>query len=91
MVDMRIIFCHSFTGNIEAYEKILEELSTQVSSKQKMKIFPGILTSLGDGYRAKDEILKQIIKLNRQYGFEGECMFYFETLRTNKNMYKNKL
>jgi uncharacterized lipoprotein YddW (UPF0748 family) len=76
--------------NVEAYEKILKELSTQVSTKQKKKIFPGILTSLGDGYRVKDEMLHQIIKLNRQYGFEGECMFYFETLRTNKSMYTLK-
>ena len=77
--------------DIAAYEKILKELSTQVTSKQKNKIFPGLLTSLGDGYRVKEDMLLQMIKLNRQYGFKGECLFYFETLRTNTNFYKSKI
>ncbi len=76
--------------DIKAYEKILKELNKQVTKEQKQKIFPGILTSLGDGYRVTDEMLKQMIKLNRKYGFNGECLFYFETLRTNTNFYKNK-
>ena len=70
--------------NIEAYEKILKELNSQVTADQKKKIFPGILTSLGDGYLVKPELLQQMIQLNRKYGFEGECMFYFETLNRLK-------
>ncbi len=73
--------------NIEAYEKILKELSTQVTAEQKKKIFPGILTSLGDGYLVKPEMLQQMIQLNRQYSFNGECMFYFETLRKIEKIY----
>jgi uncharacterized lipoprotein YddW (UPF0748 family) len=73
--------------NIEAYEKILKELSTQVTAEQKKKIVPGILTSLGDGYLIKPEMLQQIINLNRKYGFEGECMFYFETLKKIQKIY----
>ena len=73
--------------DLVAYEKILKELSSQVTAQQKKKVFPGILTSLGDGYRIKDDMLKEIIRLNRSYGFEGECLFYFETLRHNKKFY----
>ena len=73
--------------DLMAYEKILKELSSQVTAQQKKKVFPGILTSLGDGYRIKDDMLKETIKLNRRYGFEGECLFYFETLRHNKKFY----
>jgi uncharacterized lipoprotein YddW (UPF0748 family) len=73
--------------NIPAYEKILKELQSQLTVNARKKVFPGILTSLGDGYRIKDDMLKETIKLNRKYGFEGECLFYFETLRTNKNFY----
>jgi uncharacterized lipoprotein YddW (UPF0748 family) len=77
--------------NIEAYEKILKELDSQLTAGQKKKVFPGILTSLGDGYLIKPEMLQQIIQLNRQYGFEGECMFYFETLRRLKGpIYKKE-
>ena len=73
--------------NLSAYEKILIELKSQLTAKQQKKVFPGILTSLGDGYRIKDDMLKDVIKLNRKYGFEGECLFYFETLRSNKVFY----
>ncbi len=73
--------------NIPAYEKILKELQSQLTDKERKKVFPGILTSLGDGYRIKDDMLKETINLNRKYGFEGECLFYFETLHTNKNFY----
>lgn len=66
---------------IDAYEKILKELSTQVSLDFKKRIFPGILSSLGDGYRVDENMLKQMIRLNRQYGFNGEVLFYFETIK----------
>lgn len=62
------------------YERILKELSSQVPSTLKHKIFPGILTSLGDGYRVDEMIFKQMIGLNRQYGYKGEVFFYYETL-----------
>ena len=44
------------------------------------KVYPGILTSLGDGYQASPEMMKQMISLNRKYGFDGEVFFYYETL-----------
>ncbi len=62
------------------YERVLKELSSQVSSTLKHKIFPGILTSLGDGYRVDEMMFQQMIALNRQYGFKGEVFFYYETL-----------
>ena len=62
------------------YEKILKELSTQVSPSLLKKVYPGILTSLGDGYQASPDMMQQMISLNRKYGFEGEVFFYYETL-----------
>lgn len=66
--------------DIKAYEKILKELNEQVPAELKHKVFPGMLTSLGNGYRVKEEMLREMIRLNRQYGFMGECFFYYETL-----------
>ena len=74
--------------SLEAYEKVLQELSTQVKPKDKKKVFPGVLTSLGDGYRVKPDMLQKMIALNRQYGFNGECFFYFETLREAHSIYE---
>jgi uncharacterized lipoprotein YddW (UPF0748 family) len=65
---------------IEAYEKILKELVAQVPAALKHKVFPGILTSLGDGYQSSRQLTDQMIRLNRQYGFNGEVFFYYETL-----------
>jgi uncharacterized lipoprotein YddW (UPF0748 family) len=73
--------------NMEAYEKILKELDRQVTAEQKQKIFPGILTALGDGYQVREEMLQQMIQLNRKYGFNGECLFYFECLKKLKSVY----
>jgi uncharacterized lipoprotein YddW (UPF0748 family) len=74
--------------DLVAYEKILKELSTQVPSSMKHKLFPGILTSLGDGYRVKPDMLQKMIELNRQYGFKGEVCFYYETIKeTTKPLY----
>ncbi len=73
--------------NLEAYEKVLKELHEQVTTEQKKVVFPGILTGLGDGYRISDQMLKETIRLNRHYGFSGECQFYFESLKSNKKMY----
>ncbi len=74
---------------ISDYERILKELNTQVGKKYKGKVFPGILSSLGDGYLSSPELNAQMIALNRKYGFKGEVFFYFETLkRMKENFYK---
>lgn len=67
-----------------AYEKILKELESQLTPAEKRKVFPGILISLGDGYLAKQSMLESMIRLNRKYGFNGECTFYYEGLKTLK-------
>ncbi len=75
------IFPQCYRYNIDAYKKLIAELNTQVTKKQKIKIIPGILTSLGNGYLIKKEMLRQMITCNRKNGYQGECIFYFETLR----------
>lgn len=74
--------------DINAYEKILKELDTQLTPAQKKKVFPGILTSLGDGYRVSPKMYLQMIALNRKYGFNGECTFYYEGLKNLPPVYK---
>jgi uncharacterized lipoprotein YddW (UPF0748 family) len=69
---------------LDAYEQTLKAIASQVPADLKNKIVPGILTSLGNGYRADDTQLKTMIKLNRQYGYQGEVFFYFETIRESK-------
>lgn len=69
---------------IEAYEKTLQAIDKQVPATLKMKIFPGILTSLADGYRAGNNMIQHMIEINRKNGFNGEVFFYYETIREAK-------
>jgi hypothetical protein len=69
---------------LAAYEKIISELSDQIPSAFKSKVFPGVLSALGDGYQAPEQLLTDMIKLNRKYGFDGEVLFYYETLNRIK-------
>lgn len=66
---------------IEDYEQTLKAIDQQVPVGLKNRIFPGILTSLGDGYRVTDQMLAQMLQLNRKYGYQGEVFFYYETIR----------
>jgi uncharacterized lipoprotein YddW (UPF0748 family) len=75
------IFPQLYRYDFSAYKKIVDELNTQVPDSLKYKIVPGILTSLGNGYLIKKELLQQMIDYNRKSGYSGECTFYFETLR----------
>ena len=79
-----LILPQLYRYDIRAYEKILKELATQVPETLRYKVFPGILTSLGDGYRVNANLLQQMISLNRQYGFNGEILFYYETIKETK-------
>ena len=72
------------------YERILKELGALVPASLKHKVFPGILTSLGDGYQASKELTYQMIQMNRKYGFRGEVFFYFETLHRMKGKFYSK-
>lgn len=83
------VFPQLYRYTIAAYEGILLQLSRQLSTAAKDRVFPGILTSLGDGYQASDTLMQQFIAANRRYGFEGEVFFYYETLnRTSQPLYK---
>jgi len=85
-----LVFPQLYRYNGKAYESILKQLSEQVPLSLRTKVYPGILTSLGDGYQASDSLMRQFISLNRRYGFEGEVFFYYETLnRIQGSLYKN--
>lgn len=84
-----LIIPQLYRYKIDAYEKVLKELQTQVSPADRHRVFPGILTSLGDGYQASRAMMDEMVRLNRQAGFGGEVFFYFETLRRiGENFYQ---
>ena len=73
--------------DIKGYEKILKELAEQIPASEQHRFYPGILTGLANGYKISNEMLQQTIALNRKYGFKGECLFYFESLKHIDKLY----
>lgn len=83
------IFPQLYRYQLPAYEKIIAQLANQVPPNLKAKVYPGVLSSLGDGYQASEQLLTAMIELNRKYGFNGEVFFYYETLnRLKKGPYR---
>ncbi len=76
--------------DIVAYEKTLKELSSQLTKEQKKKVFPGILTSLANGFLVTQQMLEQMVTLNGKYGFNGESTFYYEGMKKLKPYYSKQ-
>ena len=85
-----LIIPQVYRYKLDSYTQTLKAITTNVPSNLKHKIFPGILTSLGDGYRADSLMIQQMISLNRQEGYNGEVLFYYQTIKESKTpIYKN--
>jgi uncharacterized lipoprotein YddW (UPF0748 family) len=76
--------------DLQAYQKLFDDIVNEQISKEKIKIFvPGILLKVGS-YYAKEEFLREIIKLNRQYGIDGEVFFFYEGIKNYPNFFFNE-
>ena len=85
-----LIIPQVYRYKLDSYSQTLKAIANHVPSNLKHKIFPGILTSLGDGYRADSLMIQQMISLNRQEGYNGEVLFYYQTIKESKTpIYKN--
>ena len=69
-----------------AYERIIREMSEKhIAAKYHNIVFPGILLKLSDGYQADAALVKQMVEVNRRYGFGGEVYFFNEGVTTLGN------
>ena len=85
-----IIIPQVYRYQFENYANTLKAIAKQIPPSFKNKIYPGILTSLGDGYRVDSVLFDKMISLNRAEGYQGEVLFYYETIKEAKNIiYKN--
>jgi uncharacterized lipoprotein YddW (UPF0748 family) len=83
-----VVMPQVYRYNADAYKRTLGELVQQVGPNQLSKVFPGVLTSLADGYLIKEQLLQQCIQYNREAGIKGEAFFYFEGLRRSPEFYR---
>jgi len=70
------------------YSYELDKALGLVGTKDKAKLYPGILMNIGSGasaYVMTAEYLLQVMKAHRSNGINGEAFFYYEGLRKNNN------
>ncbi len=77
----------SIIASLTSKAETLDDVVVQVGDKLN-RVFPGMLTSLADGFLVKDEFLQQCIEYNRSKGIKGEAFFYFEGLRRSPEFYR---
>jgi uncharacterized lipoprotein YddW (UPF0748 family) len=85
-----VVMPQVYRYNYEAYTKTLDALVEQVGQDNLHKVFPGMLTSLADGFLIRESFLDSCIQYNRSKGIKGEAFFYFEGLRRSPEFYKTK-
>jgi uncharacterized lipoprotein YddW (UPF0748 family) len=85
-----VVMPQVYRYNYDAYTKTLDALVKQVGPKNLDRVFPGMLTSLADGYLIRESLLDSCIKYNRSKGIKGEAFFYFEGLRRSPEFYRTK-
>lgn len=75
---------------LKAYTDLIDKELNDVISKDpkyKAKYFPAILIKSGT-YQAGDNYLANCILYNRSKGIEGEVVFYYEGIETNRRVFK---
>ena len=63
---------------LDDYSKIIDQLETQLNLNERKKVYAGVLTALGAGYRINDTPLVDMVNYHRSKGIEGEVFFYYE-------------
>ncbi len=85
-----VVMPQVYRYNYAAYSQTLDALVAQTMPQYKDRVFPGVLTSLGNGYVIDEALLDSCIRYNRTKGISGEVFFYFEGLRQSPDFYQNK-
>lgn len=74
---------------LKAYTDLIDKDIAEVLSRDpnyKKKYFPAILVKSGT-YTTSDNYLADCIKYNRSKGIEGEVVFYYDGIETNRKVY----
>lgn len=79
-----------YRKSVEEYSKSLDDIiKTQLTYEEQKKFYPGVLLKVG-AYQPDENLLKSIIKANRDRGIEGEVFFFYEGIKKYPNLFKNE-
>lgn len=77
--------------NIADYEKAIHEaVNNYVPAGFKNRFYPGVLLKVGK-YHPEEELLLDMIKVNREHGLEGEVYFFYEGMKKYGDLFSKKI
>ncbi len=74
----------AYRRSLSDYQACLRPLLNQLTPSQLRRVAPAILIQSGS-YRVKPSLLVEMVRWNRECGFGGEALFFYEGLRANHN------
>ncbi len=84
------VFPQLYRKSVEEYIKTLDDIiNTQLTCAESKKFYPGVLLKVG-AYQPEEEMLKSIIKANRERGIEGEVFFFYEGIKKYPQLFKTE-
>jgi len=79
-----------YRKTVEEYSKTLDEIiKVQLSCAELKKFYPGVLLKVG-AYQPDEDLLKSIIKANRDRGIEGEVFFFYEGIKKYPDLFRHE-
>ncbi|TWT48285.1 glycoside hydrolase family 10 protein [Botrimarina hoheduenensis] len=84
------LFCPQvYRKTPQRYAETLKPIAaSQVAPADRVKVAPGVLMSLADGYQLPTEDLAAMLRANREAGFEGEVFFYYDGLKQHAELFQ---
>ncbi len=85
------LFCPQvYRRDLASYRETLRQIAEeQIPAALHHKIAPGVLIALADGYDLPSERVRQMVQVNRRFGFEGEVFFYDAGLSQHAEVFKD--
>jgi uncharacterized lipoprotein YddW (UPF0748 family) len=84
-VDYIIVQLYRY--DLENYRKTLDS-QVRFAGKNKNRLYAGMLSSLGNGYLAKEELISGMLRANRGENLPGEVFFYYGGIPKQEEFFK---
>ncbi|MDP3453496.1 MAG: family 10 glycosylhydrolase [Bacteroidales bacterium] len=81
-----LIIPQVYRHTIEAYKTTLNEQLKYLRPQERELFYPGVLIQVEDNVIPSNQMFEEIIRFNREKGFKGETLFYYEGLKHFKEI-----
>ena len=84
------LFCPQvYRKEVDSYRETLRQVVEEQIPEDKIHLVtPGMLIALADGYDLTTDDLREMVEINRVFGFEGEVFFYYDGLEQHAELFE---